>query len=223
PARLCDAVGPAITAAITGSASVAFSGTISGARRHVSTECRSVPDYVQAFSAPHHTYSKCDDIDRGGTNDCEWIDSVARWKDCRRRNEYCCAGGCVGDRWNWKIRHARNHRRALAHRRVSRARRRCEQRRKRINQSGHRQRLGRTFGLAAGSANSSGPRRRADDDADSSGVGKSDRRTQRGRETGPLAHSAGNEVSGSKIRTEDGLRREPEASLSNAWAINAHG
>ena len=67
------------------------------------------------------------------------------------------------------------------------------------------------------------PRRRRDDAAGAAGIREPDRRTQRRAQGRAVADRAGHEVSRRQIRPEDGLRRESEARLRAARAVDADG
>ena len=122
-----------------------------------------------------------------------------------------------------KYRHARDHRHALAPRRLCGARRRRAVGRQRGDESGDGAGVGRALGVAAGPAVPAGARGRRDDGADPPRLSEPDRRPQRRTQVVPSRDCAGDEVPGREVRTEDGVRREPEARVRATRPVHAHG
>lgn len=122
-------------------------------------------------------------------------------------------GRCGACRWPGQVGHSGHHRCALAPGRVSQPGRQRAQRRQRDDCPGHRQRLGRALGVAAGSGLRCGTGRRRDLDAGIARLGQPGRRPRRDLEERTRDDLPVHEVPRCAVGPEDGLRRKPQACL----------
>src|SRR5207253_1055232 len=157
-----------------------------------------------------------DDHDGDRAGDPQRVHPAQGWADRRRRGE----GGGAGRRGrsgrDREVRHPRLDRRPLASGRVRGAGHRGRIGRQRGYEPRHGRGLGGAFVLAARPADPPRHRGRDHHHPGAAGVRQPDRRAQRHPEARAGAHGAGDEVPRRPLRSEDGVRREPQAGVRAA-------